>query len=88
MRQRIPAKLASSAYPSIAFGDSDPPLVDVSSPDPASPEGVNGLEVHGQTYIKRMRMTGALEARSGHANIKTVDELNGGHRVRILGCVA
>lgn len=71
------------------FSDGDVLLVDVGSRDPASHEGVYVLDVHGQTYIKRvrMRMTGTLEVSSDNPNIKTVDELNGDHQVRVLGRV-
>ncbi|WP_052223910.1 S24 family peptidase [Comamonas testosteroni] len=71
------------------FSDGDVLLVDVGSRDPASHEGVYVLDVHGQTYIKRvrMRMTGSLEVSSDNPNIKTVDELNGDHQVRVLGRV-
>ena len=71
------------------FSDGDVLLVDVGSRDPASHEGVYVLDVHGQTYIKRvrMRMTGNLEVSSDNPNIKTVDELNGDHQVRVLGRV-
>lgn len=71
------------------FSDGDVLLVDVGSRDPASHEGVYVLDVHGQTYIKRvrMRMSGNLEVSSDNPNIKTVDELNGDHQVRVLGRV-
>lgn len=71
------------------FSDGDVLLVDVGSRDPASHEGVYVLDVHGQTFIKRvrMRMTGTLEVSSDNPNIKTVDELNGDHQVRVLGRV-
>ena len=71
------------------FSDGDVLLVDVGSRDPASHEGVYVLDVHGQTYIKRvrMRMSGTLEVSSDNPNIKTVDELNGDHQVRVLGRV-
>ena len=71
------------------FSDGDVLLVDVGSRDPASHEGVYVLDVHGQTYIKRvrMRMSGSLEVSSDNPNIKTVDELNGDHQVRVLGRV-
>lgn len=72
------------------FSDGDVLLVDIGSRDPAGHEGVYVLEVHGRTYIKRvrMRMTGTLEVSSDNPNIKTVDELNGDHEVRVLGRVA
>lgn len=71
------------------FSDGDVLLVDAGSRDPASHEGVYVLEVHGKTYIKRvrMRMSGTLEVSSDNPTIKTVDELNGDHEVRVLGRV-
>lgn len=71
------------------FSDGDVLLVDTGSRDPASHEGVYVLEVHGKTYIKRvrMRMSGTLEVSSDNPTIKTVDELNGDHEVRVLGRV-
>lgn len=71
------------------FSDGDVLLVDSGSRDPASHEGVYVLEVHGKTYIKRvrMRMSGTLEVSSDNPTIKTVDELNGDHEVRVLGRV-
>lgn len=46
------------------FSDGDVLLADVGSRDPASHEGVYVLDVHGQTYIKRvrMRMSGTLRS--------------------------
>lgn len=71
------------------FSDGDVLLVDAGSRDPASHEGVYVLEVHGKTYIKRvrMRMSGTLEVSSDNPTIKTVDELNGDHEVQVLGRV-
>lgn len=71
------------------FSDGDVLLVDSGARDPASHEGVYVLEVHGKTYIKRvrMRMSGTLEVSSDNPTIKTVDELNGDHEVRVLGRV-
>lgn len=71
------------------FSDGDVLLVDAGSRDPTSHEGVYVLEVNGKTYIKRvrMRMSGTLEVSSDNPTIKTVDELNGDHEVRVLGRV-
>lgn len=71
------------------FSDGDVLLVDAGAKDPASHEGVYVLEVHGKVYIKRvrMRMNGRLEVSSDNPTIKTVDELNGDHEVRVLGRV-
>lgn len=71
------------------FSDGDVLLVDAGARDPSSMEGVYVLEVHGKTYIKRvrMRMDGTLEVSSDNANIKTVDVLNGDHEVRVQGRV-
>lgn len=71
------------------FSDGDVLLVDAGARDPSSMEGVYVLEVHGKTYIKRvrMRMDGSLEVSSDNANIKTVDVLNGDHEVRVIGRV-
>lgn len=71
------------------FSDGDILLVDAGSRDPAAHEGVYVLELHGKTYIKRvrMRMSGMLEVSSDNPTIKTVDELNGDHEVRVLGRV-
>lgn len=71
------------------FSDGDVLLVDTGSRDPSSHEGVYVLEVHGKSYIKRvrMRMSGTLEVSSDNPTIKTVDELNGDHEVRVLGRV-
>lgn len=71
------------------FSDGDVLLVDIGSRDPSSHEGVYVLEVHGKSYIKRvrMRMDGTLEVSSDNVNIKTVDVLNGEHEVRVLGRV-
>jgi len=72
-----------------SFSDGDVLLVDAGARDPSSLEGVYVLEVHGKTYIKRvrMRMDGSLEVSSDNANIKTVDVLNGDHEVRVVGRV-
>lgn len=72
------------------FSDGDVLLVDAGARDPSSMEGIYVLEVHGKTYIKRvrMRMDGSLEVSSDNVNIKTVDVLNGDHEVRVLGRVA
>lgn len=71
------------------FSDGDVLLVDAGAKDPATHEGVYVLEVHGKVYIKRvrMRMNGRLEVSSDNPTIKTVDELNGDHEVRVLGRV-
>lgn len=71
------------------FSDGDVLLVDAGAQDPSTHEGVYVLEVHGKVYIKRvrMRMNGRLEVSSDNPTIKTVDELNGDHEVRVLGRV-
>ena len=71
------------------FEDGDILLVDTGMRDPKAIDGVYVMAANDRVYIKRVRqrMDGAVEISSDNATVKTVDVLNGDHRIDILGRV-
>jgi len=71
------------------FEDGDVLLVDTGMRDPKSIDGVYVMAANDRVYIKRVRqrMDGVVEISSDNATVKTVDVLNGDHRIDILGRV-
>lgn len=71
------------------FEDGDILLVDTGIKDPRIIDGVYVMTANDRVYIKRVRqrMDGVVEISSDNATVKTVDVLNGDHRVDILGRV-
>ena len=71
------------------FEDGDVLLVDTGMKDPTAIDGVYVMSAHDRIYIKRVRqrMDGSIEVSSDNPTVKTVDVLNGGHSVRVLGRV-
>jgi phage repressor protein C with HTH and peptisase S24 domain len=71
------------------YEDGDILLVDTGAKDPRSIDGVYVLEANQRLYIKRVRqrIDGAVEISSDNSTVKTVDVLNGGHNVTVLGRV-
>lgn len=71
------------------FEDGDILLVDTGVKDPKIIDGVYVMTANDRVYIKRVRqrMDGVVEISSDNATVKTVDVLNGDHRIDILGRV-
>lgn len=71
------------------FEDGDILLVDATQRDPASIDGIYALRVDGRLFIKRVRQNVArlLEISSDNPAVKTVDVLDGGQEVEVLGRV-
>lgn len=71
------------------FEDGDILLVDTGIKDPRIIDGVYVMTANDRVYIKRVRqrMDGVVEISSDNATVKTVDVLNGDHRIDILGRV-
>jgi len=71
------------------FEDGDILLVDTGIRDPKTIDGVYVMAANDRVYIKRVRqrMDGVVEISSDNATVKTVDVLNGDHRIDILGRV-
>lgn len=71
------------------FEDGDILLVDTWVKDPKIIDGVYVMTANDRVYIKRVRqrMDGVVEISSDNATVKTVDVLNGDHRIDILGRV-
>ena len=71
------------------FEDGDILLVDTGVKDPKIIDGVYVMAANDRVYIKRVRqrMDGVVEISSDNATVKTVDVLNGDHRIDILGRV-
>lgn len=71
------------------FEDGDVLLVDTGMRDPKAIDGVYVMAANDRVYIKRVRqrMDGIVEISSDNATVKTVDVLNGEHRIDILGRV-
>ena len=71
------------------FEDGDVLLVDTGMRDPRAIDGVYVMAANERVYIKRVRqrMDGVVEISSDNATVKTVDVLNGDHRIDILGRV-
>lgn len=71
------------------FEDGDILLVDTGFRDPKIIDGVYVMAANDRVYIKRVRqrMDGVVEISSDNATVKTVDVLNGDHRIDILGRV-
>lgn len=71
------------------FEDGDILLVDTGIKDPKIIDGVYVMAANDRVYIKRVRqrMDGVVEISSDNATVKTVDVLNGDHRIDILGRV-
>lgn len=71
------------------FEDGDVLLVDTGMRDPKAIDGVYVMAANDRVYIKRVRqrMDGVVEISSDNATVKTVDVLNGDHRIDILGRV-
>ena len=71
------------------FEDGDILLVDTGIKDPKIIDGVYVMAANDRVYIKRVRqrMDGVVEISSDNPTVKTVDVLNGDHRIDILGRV-
>lgn len=71
------------------FEDGDILLVDTGIRDPKIIDGVYVMAANDRVYIKRVRqrMDGVVEISSDNPTVKTVDVLNGDHRIDILGRV-
>lgn len=71
------------------FEDGDILLVDTGIKDPKTIDGVYVMAANDRVYIKRVRqrMDGVVEISSDNVTVKTVDVLNGDHRIDILGRV-
>ena len=71
------------------FEDGDVLLVDTGMRDPKAIDGVYVMAANDRVYIKRVRqrMDGVVEISSDNPTVKTVDVLNGDHRIDILGRV-
>ena len=71
------------------FEDGDILLVDTGIKDPKVIDGVYVMAANDRLYIKRVRqrMDKAIEISSDNPTVKTVDVLNGDHRIDILGRV-
>ncbi|KQO38168.1 phage repressor protein [Acidovorax sp. Leaf84] len=71
------------------FEDGDVLLVDTGIRDPKDIDGVYVMSANDRVYIKRVRqrLDGVIEISSDNATVKTVDVLNGDHRIDILGRV-
>lgn len=71
------------------YEDGDILLVDTGARDARSIDGVYVLEANQRIYIKRVRqrIDGQVEISSDNPTVKTVDVLNGGHNVTVLGRV-
>lgn len=71
------------------FEDGDVLLVDTGMRDPRHIDGVYVLSASDRLYIKRVqsRLDGTTEISSDNPAVKTVDVLNGGHAIDVLGRV-
>jgi phage repressor protein C with HTH and peptisase S24 domain len=71
------------------FEDGDVLLVDTGMRDPKAIDGVYVMAANDRVYIKRVRqrMDGAIEVSSDNPTVKTVDVLNGGQAIDVLGRV-
>ena len=71
------------------FEDGDVLLVDTGMRDPRHIDGVYVMTANDRMYIKRVRqrMDGSVEISSDNATVKTVDVLNGGQSIDVLGRV-
>ena len=71
------------------FEDGDVLLVDTGMRDPKAIDGVYVLSASDRLYIKRVqsRLDGTTEISSDNPAVKTVDVLNGGHSIEVLGRV-
>lgn len=71
------------------FEDGDVLLVDTGMRDPRHIDGVYVMAANDRMYIKRVRqrMDGSVEISSDNATVKTVDVLNGGQSIDVLGRV-
>lgn len=71
------------------FEDGDVLLVDTGMRDPRHIDGVYVMAANERLYIKRVRqrMDGEVEISSDNATVKTVDVLNGGQSIDVLGRV-
>lgn len=71
------------------FEDGDILLVDTGVRDPQAIDGVYVLSANSRLYIKRVRcrLDGATEVSSDNPNVKTVDVLDGGTNLDVLGRV-
>ena len=71
------------------FEDGDILLVDTGMRDPKAIDGVYVMAANDRLYVKRVRqrLDGSVEISSDNANVKTVDVLNGGSAVDVLGRV-
>lgn len=71
------------------FEDGDVLLVDTGMRDPKAIDGVYVMAANGRLYVKRVRqrLDGSVEISSDNANVKTVDVLNGGSAIDVLGRV-
>ncbi len=71
------------------FEDGDVLLVDTGMRDPKAIDGVYVMAANDRLYVKRVRqrLDGSVEISSDNANVKTVDVLNGGSAIEVLGRV-
>ena len=71
------------------FEDGDILLVDTGLRDPRMIDGVYVMAANGRLYVKRVRqrLDGTVEISSDNATVKTVDVLNGGSAIDVLGRV-
>lgn len=71
------------------YEDGDILLVDTGAIDPRSIDGIYVLSANNRVYIKRVRqrLDGSIEVSSDNQKVKTVDVLNGGSNVAVLGRV-
>lgn len=71
------------------FEDGDVLLVDTGVRDPHDIDGVYVLSANNRLFIKRVRtrMDNVTEVSSDNPTVKTVDVLNGGHSLDVLGRV-
>lgn len=71
------------------FEDGDVLLVDTGMRDPKAIDGVYVMAANDRLYVKRVRqrLDGSVEISSDNANVKTVDVLNGGSAIDVLGRV-
>lgn len=71
------------------FEDGDVLLVDTGRRDPSGADGVYVLATDKRVFIKRVteRFNGGHDVTSDNPTVKTVQELNGGNEIRVLGRV-
>ena len=71
------------------FEDGDVLLVDTGMRDPRLIDGVYVMAANDRMYVKRVRqrLDGTIEISSDNSTVKTVDVLNGGNAIDVLGRV-